>query len=181
MRAVVAGTRWAAPRLTPDKDTFVSTGLPSFQPRPHSGSTVRLLTSSLITPRCTAAPRPCLNHWRYGLWGFWKTCSSYTTGFQFSYFEIYNFVLLLISLFQTMNISKRQCIRLTAHRWRSEPNKGVADCAMELRPWRPGFLYLLKCWRLIRECFLTSWSVAIQEKDTFRLQPTWSVHYEIFI
>ena len=92
MRAVVAGTRWAAPRLTPDKDTFVSTCLPSYQPRPHSGSTVRLLTSSLITPRCTAAPRPCLNHWRYGLWGFWKTCSSYTTGFQFSYFEIYNFV-----------------------------------------------------------------------------------------
>ena len=98
-----------------------------------------------------------------------------------SIFLFWNFVLLLISLFQTMNISKRQCIRLTAHRWRSEPNKGVADCAMELRPWRPGFLYLLKCWRLIRECFLTSWSVAIQEKDTFRLQPTWSVHYEIFI
>ena len=94
MRAVVAGTRWAAPRLTPDKDTVVSTGLPSFQPRPHSGSTVRLLTSSLITPRCTPlTPRPCLSHWCYGLWGFWKTCSSYTTGFQFSYFEISSYCL----------------------------------------------------------------------------------------
>ena len=180
MRAVVGGDTVSCAQTHTGQRYIRLHWSAQFPSRGHTRAA--LWGSSLITPRCTPlTPRPCPGHWRYGLWGFWKTCSSYTTGFQFSYFEIYNFVLLLISLFQTMNISKRQCIRLTAHRWRSEPNKGVADCAMELRPWRPGFLYLLKCWRLIRECFLTSWSVAIQEKDTFRLQPTWSVHYEIFI
>lgn len=71
-------TRRAAPRLTPDKDTFVSTGLPSFpataQTRPRYEAP-HLFTNYPSLHRCTPlTPSLCPTHWRSGLWGFCLAC-----------------------------------------------------------------------------------------------------------